>query len=386
MKKTLQLFLFLFLSSFSFGQATFSVTATGTTPEIDSAVDFTTDIWSQYLNSSVPIKIKLIYADMTAAGPLGATFPNGRKDFTLAPLANLWYASCLANSIEGSEINAGEFDMDIYINSSVNYYFGTDGNPGAGQYDFVSVFLHEICHGLGALSVSKIETGTGSYGYLDASSTFPLVTSFPFPALAGLPSVWDYHMRNGADQRITDTLLFANLSIELGNEFESNDLFFSGSNANAANFGNPVKIYAPTTYADGSSLQHFNESTFPISTGHGLLTPFIGTGEITHTPGAILVGALQDIGWSTNVIGIEENTSFKITLFPNPASNVVYVSISEAVDCNLQIIDLTGKVLQHHNILNQNQIEVDISNLSPGHYMTVITTDLGAQRMQFIKF
>lgn len=379
--------IFFLLTAFTcIAQSTFTVTATGTTPSIDSAIDYTTDIWAQHLNSSIPIKIKFVYADMTAAGPLGVTFPNGRKDFSLAPLANLWYASCLANSIEGTEINVGEFDMDIYINSSVNYYFGTDGNPGAGQYDFVSVFLHEICHGLGALSVSKIETGTGSYGYLDASSTFPLVTSFPFPVLEGLPSIWDYHMLNVANQRITDTILFANLSTELGDEFESNELFFSGSNANAANFGNPVKIYAPTTYADGSSLQHFNETTFPISTGHGLMTPFIGAGEVTHLPGAILVGALQDIGWSTNVVGIEENTNPMITLSPNPARSTVTVSIPEGVHCNVQFIDLSGKVVQNHSFLDQSQIHVDISNLSSGHYMLVIASDLGSQRTRFIKF
>jgi hypothetical protein len=147
-----------------------------------------------------------------------------------------------------------------------------------------------------------------------------------------------------------------------------------------------VKIYAPTTYADGSSLQHFNESTFPISTGHGLMTPFIGAGEITHAPGAILVGALQDIGWSTNVVDIEENASIKITLFPNPASNTVGLSLPEGVDCNLQFIDVSGKIVQYHGLLNQSQIHVDISNLALGHYTVIITSDLGTQRTRFIKF
>ncbi len=347
MKKIFQLVVYLLITQLSLSQATFSVTTSGTNPQIDSAIQFTADIWAVRLNSAVPIKIKFIYADLTAAGPLGITFPNGRKNFSLAPTSNVWYASCLANSIEGTEINTGEFDMDIYMNSSTNYYFGLDGNPGPGQYDFVSVFLHEIGHGLGALTVSEINTGIGSYGFLTSTSTFPLVTSFPFPTLEGLPTIWDYQMINGAGDRITDTLLFANQSIALGDEFESNDLYFSGANASAANFGNPPKIFAPPSYNDGSSLHHFDENTFSAASGNGLMTPFISNQEVTHNPGGVLMGALEDIGWSVNVVGVNQNSASTFTIYPNPAMDFLNIDLSLYSNSNMEIsiLDLTGKTV-----------------------------------------
>ncbi|MDV7399647.1 hypothetical protein RZS08_49995, partial [Arthrospira platensis SPKY1] len=93
---------------------------------------------------------------------LGLTFPNGRKDFPGAPLEATWYASCLANAITGSELNPGEADMDIVMAADVNWYYGTDGQPGPGQFDFVSVLLHEIGHGLGIVSLSDSPAGEGS--------------------------------------------------------------------------------------------------------------------------------------------------------------------------------------------------------------------------------
>lgn len=387
MKKTIQLIICLLVTQLSFSQVTFSVTSTGTNPQIDSAVQYTTDIWAAHLNSSVPIKIKFIYSDLTAAGPLGITFPNGRKDFSLAPESNLWYASCLANSIAGVEINTGEFDMDIYMNSSTNYYFGLDGNPGPGQYDFVSVFLHEICHGLGALTVSEINTGIGSYGYLTAASTFPLVTSFPFPVLEGFPTIWDFHMVNGAGDRITDTLLFANQSSALGDEFESNDLYFAGANAAAANFGNDPKIFAPTSYDDGSSLHHFDESTFPSASGNGLMTPYISNQEVNHIPGSILIGALQDIGWSTNVVGLDESTILSKTLvYPNPTSDNISVSWNDEILVEfLSITDLTGKVVLEMDDLFSNSILINTSDLKAGNYIIFLISSTETQRIKFVK-
>ncbi len=226
----------------SLSQATFSVTATGTNATIDNAIDFTTNIWGQHLNSTVPIKINLVYTNLTGIGPLAITIPNGEKDFSTAPFSSIWYASSLANSIEGSELNVGEADMDIYINSFENYYFGTDGNPGASEYDFVSIFLHEIAHGLGIFSLTEVDNGSGSFGFVDASNVSPLQPSFPFPVLEGLPSIWDSYIVNGNGENITDLTLFPNPSTNLASEFQNNDLFFTGQNATTANWGNNPKM------------------------------------------------------------------------------------------------------------------------------------------------
>ena len=371
---------------FSFGQSSFVITPAGTDPTIDNAIDYATDIWSQYLNSPVPIKIKVIYADLTSAGPLAITIPNGRKDFSSAPIDSTWYATSLANSLEGTELNTGEVDMDIYVNSYVNYYFGTDGLPGPGQYDFVSIFLHEIAHGLGILSLTKVENGEGSFGYVTLSSIFPLPSSFPFPVLEGLPSVWDRFIVNSTGQQLIDQALFANPSTALRTQFQSNNLFFTGSMATAANGGNNPRMFAPGTYAYGSSLQHFNESTFPLSSGNSLMTPYSGVQEVEHLPGDILMGALQDIGWSTNVVEInEQEAANNIELYPNPATDFIELNFGEMNEglVEVTILDLAGNVVMTQSA-NSSITNVDISKLPSGTYFCAVSGDLSGY-LRFVK-
>jgi hypothetical protein len=354
-------------STGSIGQSSFSITTTGTNPTIDSAINYATFTWSQYLNSAVPIKINVVYTNLTGGGPLAVTFPNGRKDFLGAPEAAVWYATSLANSIAGTELNPGEFDMDIYVNSSVNYYFGLDGIPGSNQYDFISVFLHEISHGLGTGSISKIDAGVGSFGMLDSSSTAPFVASFPFPELEGLPSIWDIHLVNGIGEQITDTLLYPNISTALGNQFESNDLFFSGTNATTANGGSQPKIFAPSTYESGSSLQHFNESTFPNSSGNSLLTPYFYNNEVEHNPGELLVGALQDIGWDINGVGIIEESTLSYQIYPNPSNGFFTVSTDQEIYA-IDFFNLTGEVIANYTNI-QKQHSFNLTEFPNGIYL-----------------
>lgn len=387
MKRLYSLLLVLLTTLTSFSQATFNVSSTGTDPTIDNAIAYTTDIWGQYLNSAVPIKIKFVYADLTNAGPLAITLPNGEKDFSSAPIASTWYATSLANSLEGSELNVGEFDMDIYVNSSVNYYFGTDGNPGPGQYDFVSIFLHEIAHGLGILSLTKIENGQGSFGYVTLSSVFPLQSSFPFPVLEGLPSVWDRFIVNGSGQQLIDQGIFANPSTALRTQFQSNNLFFTGPIATAANGGNNPRMFAPGTYAYGSSLQHFNESTFPLSSGNSLMTPYSGIQEVEHLPGDILMGALQDVGWSTNVVEInEQEAANNIELFPNPAADFIELNFGEMNEESIEvnILDVTGAVI-FTKIVHSNAAKIDISQLPKGAYFFEINSEFKTAHLKFMK-
>lgn len=365
------------LSLTATSQSTFSVTTTGSNSTIDSAIDYSTDLWSQYLVSSVPIKINVVYTNLTGAGPLAITFPNGIKDYTNAPESGVWYASCLANSIAGTELNVGEFDMDIYVNTAVDYYYGLDGNPGANQYDFVSIFFHEISHGLGTASVSKIDAGVGSFGLLDASSTAPLTTSFPFPVLEGLPSIWDFHIVNGSGQQLTDTLIFNNVSLSLGTEFESDNLFFSGSNATVANGGTMAKMFAPSTYESGSSLQHFDEDTYPTSGGNSLLTPYFTNNEVVHTPGELLLGALQDIGWTVvNNVSVEESLKTNNVLtYPNPTKGQLSIDLleTEPSQKEFQLLDISGREVMNKTIdASTSVIELDLSELPKGTYLYLL--------------
>ena len=85
--------------------------------------------------------------------------------------------------------------------------------------------------------------------------------------------------------------------------------------------------------------------------------------EISYN-GCIGVSSCYDI----STIGIEEHSQMKkVEVYPNPSSDEVFFSIEGAHAINIELIDLQGKVLQHHkDIVNQDKIS--LSGLAPGSY------------------
>ena len=266
----------------SIQMATINVNYIGAwTAPAQTAFQYAVDIWETQITSSVPISVS---ANWTALGPgiLGSAGPvNFFRDFPGAPAANTWYPSALANKLRGVDLDPSNADIDANFSSSFpNWYFGTDGNTPPGQYDFVSVVLHELGHGLGFLGSMTVSSGQGSWGG---------GTGFPF--------TYDRFAENGANQSLIDTSLFPNPSAALAAQLTSGNIFFDGPNARAANGGNRAQLYAPGTWSQGSSYAHLDE--IYNNTVNALMTFSLSTAESIHNPGPIMLGIFQDMGWTT---------------------------------------------------------------------------------------
>ncbi|HRD52927.1 MAG TPA: hypothetical protein PKY96_09815 [Flavobacteriales bacterium] len=292
----------LFALSASSPAATFTITHFGTPAGAQPAIERAAEIWGSILVSDVPIKVAVSWFPLGASA-LGVTFPNGRKDFPGAPVASTWYASCLANSIAGTELNPGEDDINVYLNASTNWYLGLDGNTPTGQYDLVTIALHELGHGLGFVGLAKKTGAEGSFGQVLMSDFAPLITTFPWPEQEGLPGIFDRYLTSTANGPLID---LTNPSNALGTAFTSNQVFFNGSYAMAANGGQQARIYAPGSFAIGSSCVHLNESTYPVGNPNELMTPFGSPGNANHWPGPIAIGIMRDIGWVVNPVSMPE--------------------------------------------------------------------------------
>ena len=349
----------------------FTITYNGVPAEAQLAIEHAATIWTTILDSEVPIKVRVNWFPMGTLA-LGITFPNGRKDFAGAPLATTWYATSLANSINGTELNVGENDFDVYLNSGTNWYYGTVGDPGNSEYDLVSIALHEFGHGLGFVGLSKKVDAVGSFGLLLASDFAPLTTSFPWPELDTIPGVFDRYLKNQLDEVLTNA---ANPSDFLGSAFTSNQIYWNGQIALAANGDNSIRIYAPSTYALGSSCVHLNESSYPPSSPNELMTPFSGAGDVNHWPGPICIGMLRDIGWNVMPgVGIEEARSAPTLLhvYPNPAQEVITVSGGDqSVGTTIAIADVSGRTV----LSTADRSSVNIGALAPGTYTITRTQD-----------
>ena len=248
--------------------------------EARNAFSYAAGIWETLVSSSVPIEIDACWADL-GAGYLGYATALYRRNFSGAPTSNTWYPLALANARSGIDLDLGDADMYVTVNRGLGaaWYFGTDGSTPFTQYDFASVVLHEIAHGLGFAGSMNVSGGSGSWGWWSD------------------PISYDRFTQDGAGNSLINTAVYPNPSATLGGALTSNEVWFDGPRANAANGGARVKLYAPATWQAGSSYSHLDEDF--NGTENSLMTYSLRFGESNHSPGPVGLGVLEDVGWAT---------------------------------------------------------------------------------------
>lgn len=235
-------------------------------------------IWTSRIVSTVPITIFACWSSLGDADTLGYSGSGGFfRNFSGAPVANVWYTYAMANAFAGTDLDTSSYDDYITYNSNFSWYYGVDGNPPSDKHDLVSVALHEMAHGLGFAGSGDYSSGAGTFGYG-----------------TGYPNIYDTFLENYSGTKLTN---YTNPSTSMGTLFTSNNLWFDGTNADAANNGNRVKIYAPSSFDPGSSLAHLDMSTF-YGTSNSLMVYAIGSGSSQHNPGVVTLGIFKDLGWT----------------------------------------------------------------------------------------
>jgi len=248
--------------------------------EAKAAFTYAANIWGTLINSSVPIKISACWANMGTGGILGhGGARTYYRDFKGAPQAGTFYPVAIANTLYGSDLNGGTEEIVIAYNAQfTDWYFGTGTCPD-DKIDFVEVILHEMCHGLGF--IGSMESANGF------SATW---------GISGYPVIYDRYTENAAAAKI---IAYPSGSAALYNQLVSGNVYFNGVNANAGNGGARVKLYAPNTWAQGSSYSHL-DNIFN-GTPNAMMTYAVDYGETIHNPGAITMGILKDNGWNSTI-------------------------------------------------------------------------------------
>jgi hypothetical protein len=237
-------------------------------PAIQAAID----TWSENFSSTVDVKVNISWARSSNYGVLAAASSVSNFVFPEAPDKTLYYASALANSIAGRDLDKNKPEMEITITSTAPWYLGTDGNCPKNLYDLQSVILHEMGHGLGFIS--------GSY-YDEFSGAARIEMPTPFDAYAQLPD----------GRRLAD---MPSPSLETGRAMTTS-LVWSGENGIRANNNVKPKLFTPSVYEPGSSVSHLDEATFKDSTLDAVMTPNLDSGEVFHLPGPLLLAMFEDM-------------------------------------------------------------------------------------------
>lgn len=259
-----------------------------------AAFEYALGIWSGILNASytgetivVDAAFNNLGGSSTSAvlGSAGSTFLN--RDFGGTHpeyLTNTWYGAALANHMQGadgfptnSEISS-QYNTDVddsTVLGTTDWYYGTDGNNGS-DIDFVTVALHELAHGL---NISAVMNSSGAF--------------LEFPGGSGAkPGIYDRFLEDAGG---TDLTAMASDAAR-ASAIRSTDLFWNGANGALHNGGVRPELYAPTTYAGGSSVSHLDEATY----GNELTSPFYSGPD--HEPSNMERGMLDDMGWDVNYI------------------------------------------------------------------------------------
>lgn len=80
------------------------------------------------------------------------------------------------------------------------------------------------------------------------------------------------------------------------------------------------------------------------------------------------------------------NTSSTFTVYPNPTNSKVFIRSSEPhIITQIEIIDISGRVLQYIKSDSYNEISIDVSHLSAGNYIIKLQSEKGTAFKEFIK-
>ncbi len=174
----------------------------------------------------------------------------------------------------GTDPSGSNSDIQVTVDFGHNWNSELDA-PSGGEWDLFSVLLHEFTHGLGFVALVE------SNGNSSVSN--------------GNPGVFS-HLTDGFT-RITGSVDLWNSSftfVGTASDMISNDIAFSGTNATAANSGVMPKIYAPSSWEEGSSMSHWDTQTFPDL----VMKHAVNSGTQARSYGAIEIATLKDIGYS----------------------------------------------------------------------------------------
>ncbi len=257
-------------------------------PTAKNAFETAVSIWEGLIESPVPIYLYAYWSDLED-GVLGSCGPwDFYENLDFMPRKNTFYPVAMVEKMLGEEITDGATpDMKARFNrKNKSWYFGTDGNTPSNKYDFLSVVLHEIGHGLGYTGMAQADT-------INKTGSFYSYTGSKYE-----PGIFDQFIINSENKYLTNTALYKNPSLSLLKQLQSGYLSFKGQIPyDDGGVKSYPRIYAPSEWNDGSSIYHLNENSYQAGTDNSLMTPYFSRGEAIHNPGPMSLGMLFEMGW-----------------------------------------------------------------------------------------
>lgn len=240
-------------------------------------------IWENIIQSPVTIHVRAAWVSQEASTLGSAIWGNAFANFDGAPKLNVFYPVALAEKLAGRALNPNpnpttgdNYDIYAFFNSNQTAWSFTDATT-TSQYNFKTVVVHEIGHGLGFTDTYDISTATGLGSFGVQGTTIPII--------------FDVSVENSGARLLNQ----ANGSTTLATSLTSQSVFYNASLSGPAVTSN-IKLYAPSGWQSGSSIAHLDQSTYSL-TENRLMRPQLDRGQVTPNPGPIVLNMFADMGW-----------------------------------------------------------------------------------------
>ncbi len=226
----------------------------------------------------------------------------------------------------------------------------------------------------------------------DRSSSSIAYTAFPGPVTVSVL----------ATPTSTPSLaLTSKIAFPDANNVSTNDAILTAKIKNTRGYfnNNVVAFVFPIT--GGNSLAYFGYQKIILDVNEEQSVTF--RGSIGLTPGSYLLAVCywseSANSWSfltpsaygqisfklvNDATGINETTLNKPTLYPNPATDVLYLQSDEVVK-SIRIFDISGKLVSSIKPMTSGEVSIPVSELSTGTYILQSETESGIKVNKFIK-
>ncbi|MFL9844513.1 T9SS type A sorting domain-containing protein [Flavobacterium rhizosphaerae] len=92
----------------------------------------------------------------------------------------------------------------------------------------------------------------------------------------------------------------------------------------------------------------------------------------------------DNIQISTAVASVKNNTLASVSVYPNPATDVINISNGGAIN-NISVTDLNGRVVRTAAFEGVSDASVNVSDLAKGIYMVTVSSDKGSTTQKIVK-
>ena len=109
---------------------------------------------------------------------------------------------------------------------------------------------------------------------------------------------------------------------------------------------------------------------------------------MAHCPNGLTSDASNTVIFHTDNVGVQSWLAKSVTLYPNPATEMVNVVVSDAniTITGLEVYNVYGQIVEtFHGTSLQNRATINVSGLADGMYYVRVTTDNGVVTKNFVK-